>query len=150
VQDGSVVLKTVLNEDSSRKVRLVVLEGSYGTAWSWGWWHCCPLQCHPYRHSVTSRKTWIQGRVHVLWGVKLIQFLEPSLRKGTKLRTHVKELCYLGTKLNQTNSTHNEIHARILSGNRCYCSCGKLMKSGALNRNLKLKINKSLTLRLSD
>jgi len=52
----------------------------------------------------------------------------------------VKELSYLGTQLNQTNSTNSEIHARILNGNRCYYSYGKLMKSRAVNRNLKLKI----------
>jgi len=57
---------------------------------------------------------------------------------------HVKELSYLGTQLNQTNSTNSKIHARILSGNRCYYSCGKLMKSRALNRNLNLKVYKSL------
>jgi hypothetical protein len=34
--------------------------------------------------------------------------------------------------------------ARILSGNRWYYLCGKLMKSRALNRNSKLKIYKSL------
>jgi hypothetical protein len=57
---------------------------------------------------------------------------------------HVKKLSYLGTQLNLTNSTSCEVHARILSGNSCYYSCGKLMKSRALNRNLKLKIYKSL------
>ena len=57
---------------------------------------------------------------------------------------HVKELSKLGTQLNQTNSTNSEIHARILSENRCYYSCGKLVKSRALSRNLKLKIYKSL------
>ena len=44
----------------------------------------------------------------------------------------VKELSYLGSQLNQTNSTNCEIQARIISGNRCYCSCGALMESGAL------------------
>jgi len=53
---------------------------------------------------------------------------------------HVKELSFLGTQLNQTNCTNSEIHARILSGNRCYYSCGKLMKSRALSRSLKLNI----------
>jgi hypothetical protein len=57
---------------------------------------------------------------------------------------HVKELSYLDPQLNQTNSTNSGIHARILSGNRCYYSCGKLIESRALNRNLKLKIYKSL------
>ena len=55
-----------------------------------------------------------------------------------------KELSYLGTQLNQTNSTNSETHARILSGNRCYYSCGKLMKSRALSRDLELKIYKRL------
>jgi hypothetical protein len=49
---------------------------------------------------------------------------------------HVKELSYLGTELNQTNSTICEIHARILSGNRCYYSCGKLT---IWHRNLTFK-----------
>ena len=37
----------------------------------------------------------------------------------------------------------SEIQARIISGNRCYYSCGALMKSRALNRSLKLKIYKT-------
>ena len=56
----------------------------------------------------------------------------------------VKELSYLGSQLNQTNSANCEIQARIISGNRCYYSCGTLMKSRALNRSLKLKIYKTL------
>jgi hypothetical protein len=56
---------------------------------------------------------------------------------------HVKELSYLGSQLNQTNYTTSEIQARTLSGNRCYYSCGKVMKSRALNRKLKLKICKT-------
>jgi hypothetical protein len=56
---------------------------------------------------------------------------------------HVKELSYLGSQLNQTNSANCEI-ARIISGNQCYYSCGTLMKSGALNRSLKLKIYTTL------
>jgi hypothetical protein len=57
---------------------------------------------------------------------------------------HVKELSYLGSQLNQTNSTNCEIQARIISGNRCYYSCGALMQSRALNRSLKLKIYTTL------
>jgi len=52
----------------------------------------------------------------------------------------VKKLSYLGSQLNQTNSANCELQARIISGNRCYCSCGALMESRALNRSLKLKI----------
>jgi hypothetical protein len=33
------------------------------------------------------------------------------------------------------NSTNCEIQARIISGNRCYYSCGALMESRALNRS---------------
>jgi hypothetical protein len=57
---------------------------------------------------------------------------------------HVKELPYLGTQLIQTNSNNSEIHARIISGNKCYYSCGKIMKSRSLNRNLKLEKYTSL------
>jgi hypothetical protein len=42
------------------------------------------------------------------------------------------------------NSANCEIKARVISGNRCYCSCGALMKSRTLNRSLKLKICKIL------
>jgi len=57
---------------------------------------------------------------------------------------HVKELPYLGSQLNQTNSTNCEIQARIISRNRCYYSRRALMKSRALNRSSKLKIYTTL------
>ena len=66
------------------------------------------------------------------------------LRGGKYEFEHVKDFTYLGSQLNQTNSTSSEIKARILSGNRCYYAYGKLMKSRALNRSSKLKIHKSL------
>jgi hypothetical protein len=66
------------------------------------------------------------------------------LQRGKYKSEHVKELSYLGSQLNQTDSTNSEIQARILSGKRCYYSGGKLMKSRALNRNSKLKVYKSL------
>ena len=56
----------------------------------------------------------------------------------------VKEFSYLGSQLNQTNSTNSEIQTRILSGNRCYYAYGKLIKSRALNRGSKLKMHKNL------
>jgi hypothetical protein len=40
------------------------------------------------------------------------------LKCGKYKFEHGKELSYLGTQLNQTNSTSCEIHVRILSGNR--------------------------------
>jgi len=57
---------------------------------------------------------------------------------------HVKEFSYLGSRLNQTNSTNSEIQTRILSRNRHYYAYEKLMKSRALNSSSKLKIYKSL------
>ena len=66
------------------------------------------------------------------------------LRCGKHEFEHVKEFYYLGSQLNQTNSTNSEIKTRILSGNRCYYAYGKLMKARALNRSSKLKTYKSL------
>ena len=57
---------------------------------------------------------------------------------------HMKEFSYLGSQMNQTNSTSRQIQARMLSRNRCYYAYGKIMKSRALNRSSKLKIYKSL------
>jgi hypothetical protein len=54
------------------------------------------------------------------------------------------QISYLGSQMNQTNSISSEIQAGILSGNRCYCAYGKLMKTRALNRSSKLKIYTSL------
>jgi len=51
---------------------------------------------------------------------------------------HVKEISYLGSQMNQTNSISSEIQARILSGNRCYYAYGKLMKS-SIKQKLKVK-----------
>jgi hypothetical protein len=56
---------------------------------------------------------------------------------------HVKEISYLGSQMNQTNSISSEIQARLLSGNRCYYAYGKLMKSRTLKRSSKLKMYKS-------
>jgi sorting nexin-29 len=65
-------------------------------------------------------------------------------QRGKYKFEHVKDLPYLGTQLYQTNSTNSEIHAKIIGGNKCYYSFGKLIKSSALKRNLNLKICKSL------
>ena len=54
------------------------------------------------------------------------------LRCGKYEFENVKEFNYIGSQMNQTNSTSSEIQARILSGNRCYYAYGKLMKSKAL------------------
>jgi sorting nexin-29 len=56
-----------------------------------------------------------------------------QLRCGKHEFEDMKELSYLGSQLNQTNSTNSEIQTRILSGNHCYYAYEKLMKSRALN-----------------
>ena len=57
---------------------------------------------------------------------------------------NVEEFTYLGSQLNTSNIVLNEIKMRILSGNRCYYAYKNPMKSKALNRNLKLKIYKTI------
>jgi hypothetical protein len=57
---------------------------------------------------------------------------------------HVEEITYLGSQLNQTNSIHSDIQARIGAGNRCYYTFGKVMKTRAINKNLKLQIYKTI------
>jgi hypothetical protein len=66
------------------------------------------------------------------------------LRSGKHEFEHVKEFSYLGSQLNQTNSTNSEIQTRNLSRNRCYYAYGELIKSRALNRSSKFYIYKSL------
>jgi len=66
----------------------------------------------------------VQNDEHLFWGQHKFE--------------HVKEIFYLGSKMNQTNCISSEIQARILNGNRCYYAYEKLMKSRALNK-LKVK-----------
>jgi hypothetical protein len=57
------------------------------------------------------------------------------LRCGKYEFEYVKDFNYLGSQLNQTNSTGNEIQTRNHRGNRCYYAYGELMKSRELNRS---------------
>jgi hypothetical protein len=67
-----------------------------------------------------------------------------QLRCGKHEFEHLKNVSYLSSQLNQTNSSKSEIQTRIFRGNLCYYAYGKFMKSGALNRSSKSKIYKSL------
>jgi hypothetical protein len=49
---------------------------------------------------------------------------DEHLRCGQHKCEHVKEISYLGSQMNQTNSISSEIQAKILSGNRCYYAMG--------------------------
>ena len=54
------------------------------------------------------------------------------------------EFTYLGSKLNSENNVGREIKQHITNGNRTYYMFSKLMKSKMLNRELKLKMYKTL------
>ncbi|PSN47875.1 hypothetical protein C0J52_01235 [Blattella germanica] len=56
----------------------------------------------------------------------------------------VQEFTYLGSKLNSENNVGREIKQRITNENRTYYMYSKLMKSKMLNRELKLKMYKTL------
>ncbi|PSN38156.1 hypothetical protein C0J52_25847 [Blattella germanica] len=56
----------------------------------------------------------------------------------------VQEFTYLGSKLNSENNVGREIKQRITNGNITYYMYSKLMKSKILNRELKLKMYKTL------
>ncbi|PSN48468.1 hypothetical protein C0J52_11712 [Blattella germanica] len=56
----------------------------------------------------------------------------------------VQVFTYLGSKLNSENNVGREIKQRITNGNRTYYMYSKLIKSKMLNRELKLKMYKTL------
>ena len=53
---------------------------------------------------------------------------------------------YLGTALENQNSTQEEIKSRLKSGNACYYSVQNLLSSSLLSRNLKIKIYRTIIL----
>ena len=67
-----------------------------------------------------------------------LQFESHELEHGSKFS-------YLGSQINSTNTTGNDIQARTLNGNQCHNAYSKLIKSIALNKSLKLIIYKSIT-----
>jgi predicted RNase H-related nuclease YkuK (DUF458 family) len=51
---------------------------------------------------------------------------------------HVKEISYLGSQMNQTNSISSEIQARIPNGNWCYYAYAKLNEIKSIKQKLKV------------
>jgi len=60
----------------------------------------------------------------------------------------VEEFKYLGTTLTNQNSLAEEIKSRLKSGNACYHSVQNLLSSRLLSRNFKLKIYRTIILRV--
>jgi len=60
-----------------------------------------------------------------------------NLQVGNLTFEKVENFKYLGVNINSKNDMHREISERIASGNRCYHSISKLLKSKLLSRKSK-------------
>ena len=60
----------------------------------------------------------------------------------------VEEYKYLGTTLTNQNSIQEEIKSRLMAGNACYYSVQNILCSRLLSRNLKIKIYRTIILRV--
>jgi hypothetical protein len=71
-----------------------------------------------------------------------------SIKIVNRFFEDVAKFKYLGTILADQNCMHEEIKCRLNSGNACYHSVRSLLSSHLLSRNLKVKIYKSIILRI--
>ena len=60
----------------------------------------------------------------------------------------VGEFKYLGTVISNRNEMHKEIKHRLNSGNACYYALQRLLSSQLLSKNIKLRIYKTVILRV--
>jgi hypothetical protein len=60
----------------------------------------------------------------------------------------VETFKYLGTTVTSENYTDEETASRLNSGNACYHSVQKFLSSRLLSKNLKMKIYKTIILRV--
>ena len=84
--------------------------------------------------NVTSRDQ-NAGRIHIV-------------RIDNSTFERVEEFKYLGTTLTNQNSIAEEIKSRLRSGNACYHSVQNLLSSRLLSKNLKIKICRTIILRV--
>jgi len=68
------------------------------------------------------------------------------VRIDNSIFERVEEFKYLGTTLTNQNSIAEEINSTLRSGNACYHSVQNLLSSRLLNKNLKIKIYRTIIL----
>jgi len=71
-----------------------------------------------------------------------------SMKTYNSFFERVEEFKYLGTNLTNQNSIHGETKSRLKSGNACYHSVQNLLYSSLLSKNLKIKIKRTIILRV--
>ena len=71
-----------------------------------------------------------------------------SVRIDNSTFERMEEFKYLGTTLTNQNSIPEEIKSRLRSGNACYHSVQNLLSSRLLSKNLKIKIYRTIILRV--
>ena len=71
-----------------------------------------------------------------------------SVRTDNSTFERMEEYKYLGTTLTSQNSIPEEIKCRLRSGNACYRSVQNLLSSRLLSKNLKIKIYRTIILRV--
>jgi hypothetical protein len=71
---------------------------------------------------------------------------DDSVKTDNSFIEKVEEFKYLGTMLTDQNSIQKEIKSRLKLGNACYHSVQKLLSSGLLSKNLKIKIYRTIIL----
>jgi hypothetical protein len=71
-----------------------------------------------------------------------------NINIGNKSPEKMKQFKYLGTKLTNQSSIHEEIKSRLKSGNVCYHSMQNFSFSSLLSKNIKIKIYRNIVLPL--
>jgi hypothetical protein len=69
-----------------------------------------------------------------------------KIRTANELYENVTNFKHLGMTLTNKNDIHDEIKRRLNSGNICYYSVQNLLSSHLIQKNLKIKINKTVIL----
>jgi hypothetical protein len=71
-----------------------------------------------------------------------------SIKLDNKSFERVEQLKYLGTTLINLSSIQEEIKNRLKSGNACYHSMQDLLSSSLLSKNTKIKIHRTIIVRV--